>query len=106
MRLSVEQVAVILDVVHGVAGAEARVSLYGSRLDESRRGGDVDLLVESSPPLGLLQRARIKVALERKLNLPVDVLAAPLAEAGVEDSAFVAMARGKARRLEPAALEG
>lgn len=44
-------------------------------MDDRRRGGDLDLLVESSPALTLLQRAKIKQQLESLLQLPVDILA-------------------------------
>ena len=46
MRLSAEQVAHIREVVHQEAGPDARVRLFGSRLNDQCRGGDVDLLVE------------------------------------------------------------
>ena len=97
MRLTAQQTDTILDTAHAVAGAQADVWLYGSRLDDTRLGGDVDLLIESSPPLGLLQRARIKVLLEQALRLPVDVIAAPPTG---PSSPFVAIARAQARRLE------
>lgn len=105
MRLTSDQVARIVDAVRRLVGAQAVVSLYGSRLDDSRRGGDVDLLIESSPPLGLLARARIKNTLEQQLALPVDVLAAGLNDADGADSAFVVIAKAKARRLEPVLLK-
>jgi len=75
MRLTQRQVSTIIDTTQAVAGANSGVWLYGSRLDDSRRGGDIDLIVESNPPVNLLQRARIKIALEAQLNRPVDVLA-------------------------------
>lgn len=75
MRLTPEQTRLILETVHAQAGLAARVVLFGSRVDDRRRGGDLDLLVESSPALTLLQRARIKQQLENRLHLPVDILA-------------------------------
>ncbi len=106
MRLTEGQVSSILDAVRRLAGAHAQVSLYGSRLDDSRHGGDVDLLIESSPPIGLVTRARIKVALEQTLNLPVDVLAAGLQDTDGAVSAFSAIAKAQARRLEPVVFAG
>ena len=85
MRLTDRQISGILDAVRRLAGADAKVSLYGSRLDDARRGGDVDLLVESSPPNDLLTRARIKTTLEQCLNLPVDVRVAGLGGSGAAD---------------------
>lgn len=97
MRLTPAQVSIIRHAASEVAGLEARVWLYGSRLDDARRGGDVDLLVESTPPMGLRERARMKWLLEQRLGLAVDVLAA--ASDGVPSSAFVALAKAQAQRL-------
>jgi uncharacterized protein len=97
MRLAPHQVTTILEAAHAIAGNGVNVSLYGSRLDDTRRGGDLDLLVESFPPLNLMQRARLKMILEQRLNLPVDLIAAA---PDSQDSPFVAMARLQARRLD------
>ncbi len=75
MRLSAEQIGAILEIVRAIAGDHAQVMLFGSRLDDARRGGDVDLLIESDRPLGPLDKARIKLRLEDRLGLPVDVIA-------------------------------
>ncbi len=96
MRLSSHQIQMINMAVHELAGSGATTWLYGSRLDDSRRGGDVDLLVRSSPAIGLMERARIKNRLELELGLPVDVLAA--AEEGVL-SPFVSIAMSQGVRL-------
>jgi predicted nucleotidyltransferase len=90
MRLSPEQLEIITKTTSSVVGGSARVSLFGSRLDDSRSGGDVDLLVEATPAIGLLKRAKIKLLLEQKLNLPVDVTAAAMDD---EDNPFVAIAK-------------
>lgn len=57
----------------------------------------MDLLVESTPPMGLRQRAKMKWLLEERLGLAVDVLAA--AGDGAPSSAFVALAKAQAQRL-------
>jgi predicted nucleotidyltransferase len=93
MRLNPDQIQVIQSVVHKYAGSEAKAWLFGSRLDDSRRGGDVDLLVQSSPQIGLLQRARIKNQLELQLGLPVDVLSAAN-EGAFAPFVRIAMAQG------------
>jgi predicted nucleotidyltransferase len=93
MRLTPDQIQVIHSVVREFAGNEAKAWLFGSRLDETRRGGDVDLLVQSSPQIGIVQRARIKNRLESRLGLPVDVLSA--AQDGVlAPFARIAIAQG------------
>lgn len=98
MRLTAQQIETIRSTALQVTGPGGSVWVYGSRLDDARRGGDLDLLVQSDPPIDLLQRARIKNALERQLNMPVDVLAtASVIDA--EKSAFVAIAKANAQRL-------
>jgi predicted nucleotidyltransferase len=81
MRLTNPQIRTVLDVVRQEAGEAARIVLYGSRTDDTRRGGDIDLLIESQPPLGLWQRAKVKSQLENVLKIPVDIIAkSPTAE--------------------------
>ena len=46
MRLSQEQVAMIRQVVEEAAGVGVGVRLFGSRLNDELKGGDIDLLIE------------------------------------------------------------
>ncbi|OOG21470.1 hypothetical protein B1C78_16155 [Thioalkalivibrio denitrificans] len=46
MRLTARQIEVIREKVHALLGEDARVRLFGSRVDDSARGGDIDLFVE------------------------------------------------------------
>lgn len=74
MRLTPQQLDCVLATAREVAGERVKVWLFGSRLDDGKRGGDVDLLVQSTPVVGLLDRARLKNRLEQRLGLPVDVV--------------------------------
>lgn len=47
MRLSDEQKRIIREEVTNAFGPEAGVRLFGSRLDDTRRGGDIDLYIEA-----------------------------------------------------------
>lgn len=48
MRLQPQQIAIIKQLTLDVFGAKAVVRLFGSRLDDDARGGDVDLHIDCS----------------------------------------------------------
>ncbi len=81
MRLSAEQIQRLKCLALEVGGAHARLRLFGSRLDDTRTGGDVDLLLElalpatNPAPLAARMAARASRALGGR-NVDV-VLAAP-----------------------------
>ena len=60
MRLTKQQTHAIIQTVSRLAGTGAAVYLFGSRLNDQAKGGDVDLLIESDTPLSIIQRAQIK----------------------------------------------
>lgn len=74
MRLTPQQIDIIKQTVEQIGGPDARAVLFGSRLLDDRKGGDIDLLLQSDQPIGLLQRARLKNALEQILGLPIDII--------------------------------
>lgn len=49
VRLSEAQIVAIKDAACAVFGADAVVRVFGSRADDRRRGGDIDLHVEARP---------------------------------------------------------
>ena len=99
MRLMPAQTQAILRCLHQHYGADAQVLLFGSRLDDAARGGDVDLPVETAAPPTLRQRMHATLALEQALGLPVDIVAV---QQGSEGSAFVRIARSRAQPLDGA----
>ncbi|MEB3197593.1 MAG: nucleotidyltransferase domain-containing protein [Candidatus Sericytochromatia bacterium] len=100
MRLTSGQVDTILTEVARVLGPEARVWLYGSRLQDSARGGDVDLLIELTARPSLPQLAGLYERLEERLGLPCDL---QLRVTGEPVTAFQQFVTQQAVRLEPAA---
>lgn len=70
MRLSATQASTLRRLAHEVAGPDARLRLFGSRLDDAARGGDVDLLLEVPAPVAepALMAARLAVRASRALD--------------------------------------
>lgn len=59
MRLTPTQVQLTKQTVAHVLGMEHRLWLFGSRADDDRRGGDLDLLIADDRLPTLLQKARL-----------------------------------------------
>jgi predicted nucleotidyltransferase len=74
MRLSQKQISIIKQMVMFVFGENTKVYLFGSRVDDTKKGGDVDLLLETQSDSTLLDKIRLKNSLETHLQLPVDLL--------------------------------
>ena len=77
MRLDNKTREIIKTEVASQLGTDARVRLFGSRVDDSQRGGDIDLLIE--PSHSLAKRIQIECQLEACLYMKlggrkVDVL--------------------------------
>jgi len=65
----------IQTVIQQIADKQVTTWQYGFRLDDTGQSGDVDPLMQSTPPITLLLRARTKTQLDRELNISVDILA-------------------------------
>lgn len=99
MRLTPRQQQQITALVREHLGNQAKVSLYGSRLLDQRRGGDVDLLIEVPQSVALMHKAALKLALEEAICLPVDLL---FIQPGQPASPFQALAAAQARPFNSA----
>lgn len=76
MHLTPEQIQAIKQSACAVLGADARVILFGSRVHDERRGGDIDLLFETdqmvarrAETLNALYVALIRRLGDRKLDI-------------------------------------
>jgi len=75
MRLKSEQVELIKASVARHFGASSQVWLFGSRADDARRGGDVDLYVQPGDEVDIFsERLYCLMELERDLPYPVDMV--------------------------------
>ncbi|MGV0953537.1 MAG: nucleotidyltransferase domain-containing protein [Fluviibacter sp.] len=96
MRLTAKQITGIQTAAQEVFTSAVDVRLFGSRLDEQRRGGDIDLLVEPAHPLSanelIAKRTRFIARLYRLIGEQrIDVLIAPSGQN--DDRAVVISAR-------------
>ena len=74
MRLSNKEIELIKNKVQLVFG-EALIYLFGSRTDESKKGGDIDLYIIAEIQKDLFRKKiRIKTLLEDVLYKPVDII--------------------------------
>lgn len=80
MRLTPEQLSVIRIAVAETFGDTASIWLFGSRVDDSKRGGDIDLLIETrqsdiaaivKAELALLTKLHMQLG-EQKIDVLVD----------------------------------
>ena len=79
MRLTEYQVQAIRDATLEVVGHAAPVWLFGSRINETSRGGDVDLMVQLTEPVDDPASLMIKLATKvskcmygRKVDVLID----------------------------------
>ena len=77
MRLTDCQIQTILRLARQVAGSQARVRVFGSRLDDAAHGGDIDLMLELLEPIEnpALMAAQMSALVSRIMHgRKVDVL--------------------------------
>ena len=74
MRLTPDQTQAIRQRVQRHMGEHARIWLFGSRVSDHRRGGDVDLYVEPETAPDLTARLRCRSELADALDLNVDLI--------------------------------
>lgn len=70
MRLSSSQIQIIRDTVIAMLGADVRIVLFGSRLDDAAKGGDIDLMVSTTQPVN--RSAFTAALLSAKLSRALD----------------------------------
>lgn len=87
MRLSERELAALRESLHGES--YARAYLFGSRVDDRRRGGDIDLLLHSTAPAFPLAH-RVASRYARLMDSRLDVLVVDPERPTAEQRAFVA----------------
>ena len=93
MRLTHNQIKAIKQTAHAILGDDSRVILFGSRVDDAKKGGDIDLLFETDGILGnrAATTGELYVSLIRKLgDRKIDIL---LKDATTLEAPVLAIAR-------------
>ena len=69
MRLNKKDIQSIIQVAKEIYGESVEVYLFGSRTDNEKRGGDIDLLIRTtSEKKGVLARIRMVARLKQLLG--------------------------------------
>ena len=72
MRLNEKEVSLIKSTLVAVFG-DVKIYLFGSRVDESKKGGDIDLFVISNNAT-FANKIKASAKLKRVLHKPVDLV--------------------------------
>lgn len=73
MRLNSTELKAVRSII-GALDPVGRLYLYGSRADDTRKGGDIDLYLEASRPIDLKTRLNTQYRLELACDTHVDLL--------------------------------
>lgn len=80
MRITPEQRAAIVDSVREIFGDAARVYLFGSRADDSKKGGDIDIYIDVTDDIDERSIPERKMKLYARIcarvgdELPLDIV--------------------------------
>ena len=89
MRLRDYEISVIKNAVSNCFGPKAKVSLFGSRVNNSKKGGDIDLLVEADIITSDIYINKIRVLTEIQMKLGEQKIDLIVTENPEEDSRLV-----------------
>lgn len=90
MRLTPHEIQTIWQVAKEIYGETVEVYLFGSRTDDTKRGGDIDLLIRtSSIKQGILARIRMAAQLkwllgDQKIDIVGDYEESPIVKEALE----------------------
>ena len=73
MRINPTELKALRSII-GALDPAGRLYLYGSRADDTRKGGDIDLYLEASRPIDLKTRLTTQYRLELACDTRVDLL--------------------------------
>jgi predicted nucleotidyltransferase len=89
MRLTEFEVQAIKQSAREVFGAGVGVALFGSRVDDAQRGGDIDLYIKTATGNNLAHKINFLISLEQKIGeQKIDVVMATDENRPIEQQAL------------------
>lgn len=85
MRLESKEIEIIKQIASQVFG-DVEIYLFGSRLDDAKKGGDIDLFINTKSDLET--KIRYKSKLQTLLHKPVDVITHKDSSRAIEQEAL------------------
>ena len=89
MRLSRNETEQIISILRSSFGADIVVVLFGSRVDDTRKGGDIDLLVEIHGVVENQERTKVRAISQIQLSLGIQKIDLLLTRNRTEDPRIV-----------------
>ncbi len=81
MRLSNKEIAAIKEVTRRVFGDNSMISLFGSRTDDNKKGGDIDLFIQCKSQISREELYQLKIKFlvqlkkiigDQKIDVPIN----------------------------------
>lgn len=89
MRLTAFEVNAIKQTAQEIFGSKAVVLLFGSRVDDTKKGGDIDLYIKAPSGNDLAHKIKFLVSLEQKIGeQKIDVVLAVDEKRPIEQQAI------------------
>lgn len=89
MRLTTFEVTAIKQTAQEIFGAAVEVFLFGSRVDDAKRGGDIGLYIKAQAGNDLAHKIKFLVALEQRIGeQKIDVVLATDKNRPIEQQAI------------------
>ena len=90
MRLTEFEINVIKQSARDVFGSDVQFFLFGSRVDDTKKGGDIDLYIKAKVGNDLTHKFKLLIELEKKLGeQKIDIVFAEDKSRAIEQQAIL-----------------